>query len=58
MLFSLVRSDQRLGYEPTEIGYESSKFGYESSEYETSVGTKRLDTTYVNHKFEIKLSQG
>ena len=39
-----VRIDQRVGYELTESGYETSDPGYESSGYETSMGTKRLDT--------------
>ena len=31
-------------YHENVIGYESSQLGYESSGYETSMGTKRLDT--------------
>ena len=42
------RIDQRVGYELTESGYETSEPGYESSEYETSMGTKRLDTTVMD----------
>ena len=39
-------------YHENVVGYESSQLGYESSGYETSMGTKRLDTG-----LPIKLSQ-
>ena len=37
VIISRVRIDQR-------VGYESTKGGYETSGYETSMGTKLLDT--------------
>ena len=37
-------SSRGLGTKLAECGYETSKPGYESSGYETSMGTKRLDT--------------
>ena len=38
-------------YRENVVGYESSQLGYESSGYETSMGTKRLDTSEAMSTF-------
>ena len=53
VIISWVRIDQRVGYEPTESGYETSWHGYETSGYETSTGTKRLDTDGTDRGFSL-----